>query len=367
MSPTFLPLETWGFPIHRFFVAAGPCSAESEDQVLEAASALAGTGISFFRAGIWKPRTHPGHFEGVGAEGLRWLQRVKQEWGLAVGVEVATPQHVEECLRNGVDLVWVGARTTPNPFAVQALADSLKDTGLPVLVKNPISPDLELWMGAMERFLGAGLVKVGAIHRGFSSSEKDEFRFSPQWRWPIELKRRWPDLPLLCDPSHICGKRKLLYAVAQEALDLLFDGLMIEVHPNPDAALSDSSQQLTPSGFQDLIERLTPKHEESSESVQRRLKELRNEVDGVDHQLLELLSRRMSVVRRMAELKHQGNVSTFQPHRWEEIVESRVQEGVELGLSSRCVFDLLQTIHEEAIEQQKKVFKPGEDAKVEEE
>jgi len=357
-----MPLKDWGFPVGRFFLGAGPCSAENEQQVMDTARALACAEISFFRAGIWKPRTRPGHFEGVGEMGLSWLDRVKKELGLAVGVEVATPEHLECCFRHEVDLVWVGARTTPNPFAVQALADALKGTNMPVLIKNPMSPDLELWMGAVERFHRAGLRKVGAIHRGFTSSEPEEYRFPPQWKWPIELRRQWPGIPLICDPSHIAGKRSLLCSVAQKALDLLFDGIMIEVHVSPEDALSDSGQQMTPSDFVELARSLTPKREESTEIIQRQLNELREDIDGLDRKLLRLLEKRMAVVKQMAQLKKRGNVSAFQPHRWEEIVENRLAEAKALGLSSHCVFDLFQTIHEEAIEHQEKVFMEDDSA-----
>lgn len=347
------PLSEWGLPLGATFLAAGPCSAETEDQVLEIARGLKDCGLSFFRAGMWKPRTHPGAFEGVGLDGFEWLRRVKDECGLPVGIEVATPEHVEACLKYGIDVVWIGARTTPNPFAVQELADAMQGTDMRVFVKNPISPDLELWIGAIERLHGAGLRRIGVIHRGFSTSKKVLYRFAPHWKIPIEFKRRLPDVPMLCDPSHICGKSDLIFSIAQEALDLLFDGLMIEVHSAPADALSDSKQQLTPDQFRVLIDRLTVKSElVQSEEYRARIKELRFEVDSLDQQLLEVLGKRMEVVRDMGDLKRKHGISTLQPHRWNEIVASRAVSGSELKLGAEFIFDLFENVHEEAIRQQ---------------
>ncbi|MDP6523827.1 MAG: bifunctional 3-deoxy-7-phosphoheptulonate synthase/chorismate mutase type II [Kiritimatiellia bacterium] len=347
------PLSEWGLPIGNTFLGAGPCSAETEDQLLATARGLKDCGLGFFRAGMWKPRTHPGAFEGVGVEGFEWLVRVKEEYGLPVGVEVATPEHVEACLEHNIDVVWIGARTTPNPFAVQSLADAMKGTDMRVFVKNPISPDLELWIGALERFHGAGLRKIGVIHRGFSTSKKVLYRFAPHWKIPIEFKRRLPGVPILCDPSHICGKSDLIFSIAQEALDLLYDGLMIEVHVDPANALSDSKQQLTPEQFHVLIERLTVKSELiQCEEYQARIKELRFEVDSLDKQLIEVLGKRMEIVREMGDLKRKNGISTLQPGRWNEIVASRAVSGSELGLAAEFVFELFESIHEEAIRQQ---------------
>lgn len=345
-------LKEWGFPIERMFLAAGPCSAESESQVLEAAHALKGR-ISFLRAGIWKPRTRPGSFEGVGEKGLSWMVKAREKTGLKIGTEVAEPAHVEVCLNHGFDILWVGARTSTNPFSVQAIADALKGTDVPVLVKNPMSADTGLWMGAIERIANAGISRIGAIHRGFSSKLELRYRNEPNWKAPIELKRLLPDIPMFCDPSHICGKRELIPAIAQEALDLLFDGLMLEVHPDPDHALSDAAQQLTPTRFFELVETLKLSHEKSeSAEFMARLNALRSDVDDLDGQVLELLSRRMDVVRRMGELKAGQNVSTFQPHRWKEMVDDRVAKGSELDLSEHFVLQMMQSIHEEAIRQQ---------------
>lgn len=361
MTMTLTPLSEWGFPISRFFAGAGPCSAETPEQINATAAALADADLSFFRAGLWKPRTRPGCFEGVGEEGLEWLADVRSTYGLKIGTEVATPEHVEACLKYDVDLVWIGARTTPNPFAVQAIADALEGSDVAVLVKNPISPDIDLWVGAIERLYSAGLIKLGGIHRGFSTSNKGEYRFAPHWKVPIEMKRRLPDLPIICDPSHICGRRDLIPAVAQEALDLLLDGLMVEVHVDPDNALSDAKQQFTPNAYVELVDWLVPKHEESSDANQARISELREEVDFIDHELIEFLGRRMSIVRKLADLKRNEEVSAFQPQRWEEIVKSRLKDGLDHGLSEACIFDIFQIIHEEAIQQQESVFH-GEEA-----
>lgn len=346
-------LKEWGFPVDRMFLAAGPCSAESEEQVMTAAKALAKGGVSFLRAGIWKPRTRPGSFEGVGEAGLEWMVRARAETGLKIGTEVAEPAHVEACLKYNLDILWVGARTSTNPFSVQAVADALKGTDIPVLVKNPMSADVDLWMGAIERLANAGLTKLGAIHRGFSSKLKMRYRNEPNWKAPIELMRRMPEIPMLCDPSHICGKRELIPAIAQEALDLLFDGLMLEVHPDPENALSDAAQQLTPDQFLSMVEKLNLPHEQSdSAAFSKRLSELRGEIDDLDERLLGLLSDRMEIVRKMGALKTEQNVSTFQPHRWQEIVADRVRKGTGLDLSENVVLQIMQSIHEEAIRQQ---------------
>jgi chorismate mutase len=346
-------LKEWGFPIERNFLVAGPCSAETEEQVMATAKALAQGGVSFMRAGIWKPRTRPGSFEGVGEAGLEWMVNARAETGLKIGTEVADPAHVEACLKHQVDILWVGARTSTNPFSVQAIADALKGTDIPVFVKNPMSADVNLWQGAIERLANAGLTRLGAIHRGFSSKIETRYRNAPDWKMPIELMRRMPEIPMLCDPSHICGKRDLIPAIAQEALDLLFDGLMLEVHPDPETALSDAAQQLTPEQFFDLIGKLNLSHEQSDNAAfVKRLSELREEVDDLDDRLLGLLRDRMDVVRKMGRLKVEENVSTFQPHRWQEILQDRVRKGIELDLSENVVLQIMQSIHEESIRQQ---------------
>ena len=346
-------LKEWDFPIDRFFLSAGPCSAESADQVMETAKALSKENISFLRAGIWKPRTRPGSFEGVGLKGLAWLDQARQETGLKIGTEVAEPAHVEACLEFGLDILWVGARTTTNPFSVQAIADALKGTDIPVLVKNPISADIGLWIGAIERLANAGITKIGAIHRGFSSSLEMRYRNTPNWKMPIELKRRLPEIPIICDPSHICGKTELIPAIAQEALDLLFDGLMLEVHPRPETALSDPEQQLTPDQFSSLIQSITvPTEQSSSVKFVGELSQLRENVDELDSRLIDLLGERMEIVRQMGKLKAEQKVSTLQPKRWQEIVDNRVTKGSQLNLSESFMLQLMQSIHEEAIRQQ---------------
>lgn len=346
-------IKQWGLPVDDVFLAAGPCSAESEKQVLETAHALAGRGVGFFRAGIWKPRTRPGSFEGVGLKGLGWLDRARSETGLKVGTEVAEPSHVEACLEYGVDVLWVGARTTTNPFSVQAIADALRGTDVPVFVKNPMSADIGLWIGAIERLANAGLTRLGAIHRGVSSSLEMRYRNAPAWKMPIELMRRMPEVPLICDPSHICGKANLIATVAQEAMDLLFDGLMVEVHPDPPSALSDAAQQLTPDQFVSMVGNLELPHEQSDSTVfLNRMSELREDVDELDSQMIELLGNRMEIVREMGRLKTEQNVSTLQPHRWQEIVQDRVGKGSGLDLSEDFILQLMQSIHEEAIRQQ---------------
>ncbi len=346
-------IKEWGLPVDRMFLVAGPCSAESEEQVVSTARALARGGVSFMRAGIWKPRTRPGSFEGVGEAGLEWMVKAREATGLKIGTEVADPSHVEACLTHNLDILWVGARTSTNPFSMQAIADALQGVDIPVLVKNPMSADVGLWIGAIERLANAGLTRLGAIHRGFSSKLEMRYRNAPNWKAPIELMRRMPDIPMLCDPSHICGRRDLIPAIAQEALDLLFDGLMLEVHLDPDHALSDAAQQLTPACFFELIATLNLPHEQGGDSAfAQSLSALREEVDDLDERLLKLLSERMDIVRKMGELKVAQNVSTFQPHRWQEIVRDRVRKGTALDLSEHVVMEIMQSIHEEAIRQQ---------------
>jgi chorismate mutase len=343
----------WNMPVGRMFLAAGPCSAESEEQVLETARALAQHELAFMRAGLWKPRTRPGCFEGVGAAGLTWMVRARSETGLKIGTEVAEPAHVEACLEHKMDVLWIGARTATNPFSVQAIADALKGTDVPVLVKNPVTADIGLWMGAIERIAQAGVKKIGAVHRGVTSTLETHYRNAPHWRMPIELKRRMPDLPLICDPSHICGKAELIPAIAQEAMDLLFDGLMIEVHPDPPNALSDAAQQLTPDQMFSMVESLILSHEEiDNPDFRILLDSLRGKVDILDARMLELLGQRMDIVSEMGRLKAKQSVSTLQPHRWQEILDDRVKKGSEFDLTGEFVLQIMQSIHEEAIRRQ---------------
>ncbi|MBI5396504.1 MAG: bifunctional 3-deoxy-7-phosphoheptulonate synthase/chorismate mutase type II [Verrucomicrobia bacterium] len=346
-------LQGRGACLQGKIVVAGPCSVESEHQVMEAALQLGKLGISALRGGIWKPRTRPGSFQGIGEAALPWLKAAGKAAKLPVACEVAQPAHVDACLANGIDVLWIGARTTVNPFSVQALADRLRGVDLPVMVKNPVNPDLELWMGAIERLRRAGVTKIIAIHRGFSTARETIYRNEPIWRIPLELRRRMPEIPLLCDPSHMGGTRELLKPISQEALDLLYDGLMIEVHPHPDKAQSDRGQQITPSRLRSLLASLKPKKELAAvQDYLRHMAELRKEVDGLDHQLLDCLSRRMEIVRQMSHYKAKYGVSSFQPHRWSAIVKDRTRYGTAHALDEDFVLDIFEHIHEEAIRQQ---------------
>lgn len=338
-----------GVDAQRPILIAGPCSAETEEQVMDAATQLASKGVKIFRAGIWKPRTKPGGFEGIGAAGLPWLKRVKKETGMYVTTEVATKDHVFEALKAGIDILWIGARTTVNPFAVQEIADALKGTDIPVLVKNPVNPDLELWIGAFERLYRAGLRRLGAIHRGFSSYEKKIYRNLPLWHIPIELRRRMPNLPIFCDPSHIGGKRELIAPISQQAMDLSFDGLMIESHPTPDDAWSDAAQQITPDVLDYVINLLVIRNETQTTE---NLAELRRQIDGVDEQLLELLTKRMRISREIGIYKKEHNMPILQSPRYSEILEKRSDMGLVMGLSTEFVKEILKEIHEESIRQQ---------------
>lgn len=347
------PLATWGPPPGELFLVAGPCSAESETQLVSTALAIAPLGVHLLRAGIWKPRTRPHCFEGVGAPGLAWLKEAGRQSGLRVTAEVACPEHVEQCLRHGVDVLWVGARTSANPFSVQAIADALRGVDIPVMVKNPVNPDLDLWIGALERLHSRGLRKLAAIHRGFSSFRETGYRNAPNWKLPIELKRRVPALPLLCDPSHICGDREGIAAVSQKALDLLYDGLMIEAHIDPDAALSDARQQLRPEALGGLLASLRRNRGELPDlAAPPRLEELRRQIDDLDASLLDLLARRMAVSDALGEVKQSLGLSILQPGRWSEIVASRGRQARALGLDEAFVLSLFERIHEEAIRRQ---------------
>lgn len=346
-------IRNWGISSENMLYIAGPCSVESEESILQTALSLAKYKVNVLRAGVWKPRTRPGSFEGVGRKGLRWLKKAGCAANLPVAVEVAQPEHVKDALNCGIDILWIGARTTANPFSVQAIADVLKGTDIPVMVKNPVSPDIELWIGAIERLNKAGITKLAAVHRGFSTSSNEIYRNKPEWRIPIELKRRLPSLPIICDPSHICGKTELLFSVAQEAMDLLYNGLMIEVHINPPSALSDSEQQITPEEYGQLIEHLTIKKVSTkNQDYQQHIKFLRQEIDEVDKHLIELLAKRMNIVRKISFYKKKSKVSFFQPDRWKEIVESRIKAGMEKKLSKDFMLRIYQSIHEEAIRQQ---------------
>ncbi len=335
-----------GIEAKRPLVIAGPCSAETEEQVMETAKQLASKGIKIFRAGIWKPRTKPGGFEGVGTDGLAWLKRVKEETGMYVSTEVATQKHVYEALKYNIDMLWIGARTTANPFAVQEVADALKGTDIPVLVKNPVNPDLELWIGAIERLYNAGVKKLGVIHRGFSSYDKKIYRNLPQWHIPIELHRRLPELPMICDPSHIGGKRELIASLSQQAMDLNFDGLIVESHCNPDCAWSDKEQQLTPDVLDYMLNLLVIR---DTKQTTENLSELRKQIDEMDDQLLEVLAKRMRISNEIGVYKKEHNMPVLQTPRYDEILNKRIAMAKQLGMSEEFMKVVLEAIHEESV------------------
>lgn len=347
------PLKLKGVPQERPLVIAGPCSAETEEQVINTAQQLANKGIKIFRAGIWKPRTKPGGFEGVGIEGLRWMQRVKQETGMLTATEVATAKHAEEALKADIDILWVGARTTANPFAVQELADALKGVDIPVLVKNPVNPDLELWIGALERINGAGIKRLAAIHRGFSNYDKSIYRNLPQWHIPIELRRRIPTLPIICDPSHIGGKRELIAPLCQQAMDLGFDGLILESHCNPDAAWSDAKQQVTPDILDYILNLLVIRKETQTTE---NLSELRKQIDECDNNLIQELAKRMRVAREIGTYKKEHNMTILQTGRYNEILDKRASQGSLCGMSSQFIKKVFEAIHEESVRQQMEIL-----------
>lgn len=354
---TTMKIEKLTFPGvdgKRPVIIAGPCSAESREQVLNTATELAARGVKIFRAGIWKPRTKPGGFEGIGVEGLPWMKEVKQRTGMLTATEVATPHHVFEAIKAGIDILWIGARTVTNPFAMQELADSLKGVDIPILVKNPVNPDLELWVGALERLYGAGIRQMGVIHRGFSSYEKKIYRNAPLWHIPIELKRRYPELTIFCDPSHIGGKRELVAPLAQQALDLKFEGLIIESHCNPDCALSDAAQQITPDVLDYVLKMLVVRdNTQTSENIGA----LRRQIDEIDDQLLSLLATRMKVSKEIGAYKKENNMPILQTGRYNDILENRAKKGQNMGLSTDFVTNIMKAIHEEAVKVQMEVMK----------
>lgn len=345
LEPLRLPSDNNERPI----VIAGPCSAESEEQVMTTAKQLADKGCRMFRAGVWKPRTKPGGFEGQGEAALPWLQNVKKTTGMLVATEVATPEHVELALKYGIDILCVGARTSANPFAMQALADSLKGVDVPVLVKNPVNPDLELWIGALERINQAGITRLAAIHRGFSSYDKKIYRNLPMWQIPIELRRRYPSLPILCDPSHIGGTRELIAPLCQQAMDLGFDGLIVESHCSPDNAWSDAKQQVTPDVLDYILSLLVIRDEKvTTEGIHA----LRKQIDELDNQLIELLAKRMRVCREIGQYKKEHNMTVLQTSRYNEILDKRGAQGVLCGMSSEFIRSVFEEVHEESVRQQ---------------
>jgi len=352
-------LRTWldDMKLEHPLVIAGPCSAETEEQVLKIAHELKDSDVNYYRAGIWKPRTRPGNFEGVGTLGLGWLKKVKEETGMKTCTEVANAAHCKLALENDVDLLWIGARTAVSPFIMQEIADALQGTDKIVLVKNPINPDLSLWLGGIERLYTAGIKNLGAIHRGFSTYEKTKYRNVPEWQIAIEFQNRFPDLPLICDPSHITGNREMIFDVSQAALDLNFDGLMIETHWDPDNAWSDAAQQVTPTKLKQIMEDLKiKKTTETAPEYRESLENLRAQINVVDEQLIQLLAKRMQVADKIGELKKEKNVAVLQSRRWNEILGNMVLEGSNKGLSEEFVLKMFKAIHQESINHQEKII-----------
>lgn len=349
LEPLRLPSDNNERPL----VIAGPCSAETEEQVMTTARQLADKGCRMFRAGVWKPRTKPGGFEGQGETALPWLQNVKKSTGMLVATEVATPEHVELALKYGIDILWIGARTSANPFAMQALADSLKGVDVPVLVKNPVNPDLELWIGALERINQAGVTRLAAIHRGFSSYDKKIYRNLPMWQIPIELRRRFPSLPIMCDPSHIGGSRELVAPLCQQAMDLGFDGLIVESHCSPDSAWSDAKQQVTPDVLDYILSLLVIRDEKvTTEGIHV----LRKQIDELDNQLIELLAKRMRVCREIGQYKKEHNMTVLQTLRYNEILDKRGAQGALCGMSADFIRSVFEEVHEESVRQQMEII-----------
>jgi chorismate mutase len=348
------PLSSWIKATNEPLLIAGPCSAETEEQLVATAHLLKNTGrVTAFRAGIWKPRTRPGEFEGIGSIGLEWLKRAKAETGLPTAIEVATAKHVEEALKAGVDILWVGARSTANPFTVQEIADALKGVDVPVMVKNPVNPDISLWIGALERINNAGITKLAAIHRGFSSHEKSAFRNEPMWDIAIHLKTLAPELPVICDPSHITGNRDLIGYISQKALDLDMQGLMIESHIDPSVAWTDAKQQVTPSALADIIDHLTLRKPETGDAkVNDKLSELRGNIDKIDDLLIQKIAERMKISEQIGSYKKDNNITILQVNRWEEILTKRINYGKALNLNPEFTEKFLELIHNESIQRQ---------------
>lgn len=353
-------MRTWlnDFQLPHPLVIAGPCSAETENQVMQIARELQDSKVSIFRAGIWKPRTRPGGFEGVGEIGLKWLQKAKAETGLLMAVEVATAAHVKLALAHDIDVLWIGARTTVNPFAVQEIADALQNTDKIVLVKNPVNPDLALWIGGVERLYNAGIKKLGVIHRGFSTYEKTKYRNNPEWQIAIDFQSKFPDISLIIDPSHITGKRDMIFQVTQQALDFNYDGMIIETHCDPDNAWSDAAQQVTPERLKQIIFDLVIRKEDDADGdYLQQLSKLRVKIDDYDSKLLDVIGQRMKVAEDIGALKKEKNVAVLQNKRWNEILERMVNEGAQRGLSEEFIVQFFKAIHQESIAHQEKVFK----------
>jgi chorismate mutase len=354
-----LPFTSWlsDFKNNQPFIIAGPCSAETEEQVLQIAHELKNTQVSIFRAGIWKPRTRPGGFEGVGAIGLKWLQKAKTETGLLMATEVANATHVKLALEHDIDVLWIGARTTVNPFAVQEIADALQNTDKIVLLKNPINPDVSLWTGGIERLQNANIKKLGLIHRGFSTYEKTKYRNNPEWQLAIEMHNRFPAIPIFCDPSHITGRRDMIQEVSQQALDLNYDGLIIETHIDPDNAWSDAAQQVTPTVLKQIFKDLKVKATSvESKDYNTEMTKLRANIDIADAKLLEILGNRMKVSEQIGALKKANNVAVLQNKRWNEILGKMILDGEEKGLSEEFILKLFKAVHQESISHQEKII-----------
>lgn len=352
-------MRTWlnNFNLPHPLVIAGPCSAETESQVMQIARELKDSKVSVFRAGIWKPRTRPGGFEGVGEIGLKWLQKAKAETGLLMAIEVATAAHVKLALEHDIDVLWIGARTTVNPFAVQEIADALQNTDKIVLVKNPVNPDLALWIGGVERLYNANIKKLGVIHRGFSTYEKTKYRNNPEWQIAIDFQNKFPDIPLIIDPSHITGNRDMIFQVTQEALDLNYDGMIIETHIDPDNAWSDAAQQVTPERLKQIIFDLTIRKEtDDADDYQQRLNQLRSKIDEFDAKLLDVIGKRMKVSESIGALKKEKNVAVLQNKRWNEILDKMINDGSQKGLSEEFIIQFFKAIHQESITHQEKIF-----------
>lgn len=361
-----IKIKDWNLGINtaKPIVVSGPCSAETEEQTIQSCLGVAAQGASILRAGIWKPRTRPGSFEGVGNVGLPWLKTASRLTGLPITTEVANARHVYEALKNQVDILWLGARTTVNPFSVQEIADALKGVDIPVMIKNPINPDLKLWMGAFERFQKVGINKIAAIHRGFAVHHNKEYRNQPQWEIPIELRRRM-DIEVICDPSHICGKRETLFKVAQKAMDLNFDGLMIESHITPEKAWSDAAQQVTADDFGALLRKLVIRDSNTdNKSFNNQLHELRHNIDEIDEQILQLIAQRMKVAREIGQNKKDNNISILQMSRWEDVLNNRSEYAQSFGLSEKFAKNYLQEIHKESIRQQTSIMNETELEKI---
>ena len=338
-----------GIDAKRPLVIAGPCSAETEEQVMTTAKQIAAAGIKVYRAGVWKPRTKPGGFEGIGSAALKWMKDAKKETGMYMSTEVATEKHVYEALKYGIDMLWIGARTAANPFAVQEIADTLKGVDIPILVKNPVNPDLELWIGALERLFNAGIKRLGVIHRGFSTNDKTVYRNLPQWHIPIELQRRFPDLPILCDPSHIGGNRDMIFKLSQQAMDLNFSGLIIESHCSPDEAWSDKDQQITPAALKEVLENIVIR---DTTQTTEDLSVLRGQIDDLDNELLQLLAKRMRVSREIGHYKLEHDMPILQTQRYDQILTDRAYQGERMEMSGDFVKKVLEAIHSESVRQQ---------------